>query len=170
MTNKIYLQSKNSQGFSLFEVLVVVTIFALLGFLVTQIISFSLRGTNKSQSSSKVRGNLDYAVSIIERQLRSAKSVTTCSGQLITYIDANDNPSTFSCTANPEDGQIASGAAVLTSDDVAVIGCNFECPAPISGTPQQIKIKVSAQAASADTLTNTVVTIESQVNLRSYSY
>src|SRR3990170_3264778 len=66
------------RGYSIVELLVVVTIFTFLAIIVTQAVVLTLRGSRKGESLISVRENLDYAFAVMERQLRSARSITSC--------------------------------------------------------------------------------------------
>ena len=90
----------NNMGISLIEILIVIGIFAVLGIISTRAILLSLQGSKKGDAQVKVRENLDYAVSVIERQLRNAGSISPCPNVdplVISYSDSNDVSSSFSC-------------------------------------------------------------------------
>lgn len=164
--------NNNQKGVSLIEILVVLTVFAVLGVLSTRVILLSLQGSKKGDSQIKVRENLDYAVSVIERQLRNASNITPCPNidtTLITYVDYNDTQTTFSCEDIGEEGYIASGSARLTGEDVAVTSCSFVCT-PATGTnPPNISIDVAGvDASSQGAKEGGSVTITTEINLRTY--
>src|SRR5512137_3061278 len=99
------INRKNQKGLSLIEILVVITIFAILGIVIARSIILSLQGSQKSTGLVAVRENLDFATSIIERQLRNANSVTSACpvGGIqvnpLVYVDQNGNSSSFACVA-----------------------------------------------------------------------
>ena len=140
------------KAFSLIEILIVVTIFALLGMLVTSAIALSIKGSQKSETAVKVRENLDYALGIMERQLRGAEAVSGCSGDglSVSYTSQEGNLSSFACvdvaTAN---GYVASGSARLTSTEVPVSACAFTCLP--TDSPTQIQIDISSGLVSLTT-------------------
>src|SRR3990167_11388670 len=108
------ISKKIEKGFTLIEILVVITIFSVLTILVTQTIIFSLRSTKKSESLNQARQNLDYAAQIVERHIRNADRIETCSGSPVTsisYYDAYGIASSFSCVSD----YVASGSYRLTS-------------------------------------------------------
>ena len=168
-------KSTNNSGISLLEILVVVSVFAVLGILITRSIITTLSGSRKSESIVKVRENLNYALGVMERQLRNADSIVDCSGTLIEYLDQNTNPASFSCiNTNPESdgyvensGYVASGSARLTSTNVEVTSCGFIC-IDNPGIPYSIAINLGAKDASASAEQNTSVTASIQVSLRNY--
>jgi prepilin-type N-terminal cleavage/methylation domain-containing protein len=165
---------RNYKGFSLLEILVVVSIFAVLGILITRSVLLTLTGGKKSESLIGVRENLNYSVGIIERQLRNANSIATCPNSdplVISYTDQNGNATAFSCVDVGTAGYIASGAgatrARLSSDTVNVTDCSFVC-ATASGTPSSVTINLEAKDASASGTENSTVTTKTQVFLRNY--
>ena len=156
------------KGISLIETLVVVAVLAIVGVLVTQSIALSLQGTQKSASQVHARENLNYALGIIERQIRNADSITSnCSGNFVTevdYKDQNGTPTSFSC---PGDGTIASGSATLTSSTVQVTNCSFKCTTSSNGN-QSVSINLTVQDASATGIEGAVVSASTQINLMNY--
>lgn len=163
-------KNKLSSGLSLLEILVVVSIFAALGILITRSVLLTLGGGRKSESLIKIRENLNYSIGVIERQLRNANSITDCglSGtSLINYTDQNGIAASFSCVNIGSSGYIASGSARLTSDLVKVTGCSFTCSLG-TGVPSSVTINLTAVDASAIGTENSAVTAKTQVFLRNY--
>jgi prepilin-type N-terminal cleavage/methylation domain-containing protein len=170
--NKTNIQIKN-EAFTLLEILVVVSIFAVLGILITRSVILTLSGGRKSESIVNVRENLDYSLGVMERQLRNANSVTDCTNadtSKISYVDSNGNPATFSCVnaGNPNlVGYIASGSARLSNNSVNVTACSFVCELGV-GIPSSITISLVGKDASASGTENSVVTTVTKVSLRNY--
>lgn len=162
-----------NNGMSLLEVLVVVTIFAVLGILVTESVILTLQGAKKSESVIRARENLDYSLSIIERQIRNANSVSPCTGlpvTIINYLDQNGNPSSFACMNTGSNGSyIASGSAHLTGDAVAIINpCSFTCVPGTESNPSYIKIELTVKDASSSGIQSANVSASTQIYLRNY--
>lgn len=163
---------KIKSGFTLLEILVVVSIFAVLGILVTRAVILSIGGSKKSESLVKVRENLDYSVGIIERSLRNANSISPCPNSdpgVLNYIDVNGNPASFSCNLGTPPGYIASGSARLTSSNVNVTACSLSCaPAAGSTNPSVVTVSVTAQDATAIGIQGANVSVITEVSLRNY--
>ncbi len=159
-------------GMSLLEILVVVAIFAVLGIIVTRSIILTLQGSRKSESSVKVRENLDYAVSVMTRQLRNANLLTLCPNvdtTLLNYTDKDGNPSTFSCiNTGSSNSYIASGSARLTNDNVNIVTCSFACQPGVSANPPVVLINLQGQDALGSGAEKSSVTVSTQIFLRSY--
>ena len=166
------LKVKSEYGMSLIEILVVMTIFAVLGILVTQSIVLTLQGSKKSESMVRARENLDYSLSIIERQIRSASSVTPCTGLPVTainYLDQSGQTGSFSCQQmGSNNSYIASGSAHLTSDAVKVTSCKFTCTAGTMTTPTLVTVDLALKEASASGIQSASVSASTQIYLMNY--
>ena len=171
MIKKINFQ----HGLSLIEVLIVITIFAVLGILVTQSVALTLIGSRKSESIVRARENLDYSLNIIERGIRGASAVSPCSdndGTSVYYLDQSGNSSSFSCegTLGSIGSYIASGSAAvhLTSDAVKIMACVFHCY-PATGTnPTYVTVDLTMREASTSGAQGANVTGSTQIRLRNY--
>lgn len=172
------LQDKSTSqmlnGFSLIEMLVVIGIFAVLGAVSSQALLLSLTSTRKADASTVVRQNLEFAVSVMERHLRGARSlVTTCTAgqtiQTVTYIDSWGYTNSFSCNP-PSQDYIASGSARLTSSQLTITSCSFTCTPGTNGAPPSIYIQATGRASSAgfSSTETTPTSVSARVTLRSY--
>jgi len=156
---------QNNIGISLIEILIVIGIFAVLGILSTTSVLLSLQGSKKGDAQIKVRENLDYAISIIERNLRNAEGITSCTVSSISYKDSLGGNASFSCGS----GFIASGSAQLTSTEVNVTSCLFTCTAGVGSVPPRVAIDIQAvDAASQGSKEGATVSIYTEINLRTY--
>ncbi len=160
------------KGLSLLEILIVITIFSVLGILITQSVMLTLGGSRKSESIIKVRENLDYSLNIIERQIRSASSVSPCPNSdtsTINYIDQNGKASWFSCVnTGLADSYIASGAAHLTGSAVKIISCAFTCVTNTLSNPDLVKVDLTVREGSATGVQSANVSASTQIYLRNY--
>lgn len=161
------------EGFTLIEILVVITVFAVLGILISRSIILSLGGVKKSESVVSVKENLNYSENIIIRQLRSANSIVDCgstsNASSISYIDQGGDTTSFSCIdVGTSAGYIASGSAALTSTSVNVTSCSFSCTAGDAGSPDVVSMSFAGTDATTSDAKGATVTISSQVSLRNY--
>lgn len=163
---------KIKMGFSLIEMLVVVTLFALIGALVSQSTVVSLVSSRKSDASAKVRENLNYAYGVLERKLRGAQSVPTCNGTTqssINFLDEDGVQSSLSCgLGNSITLTTPSGSMNLTSQDVNIPVCEFTCSQPNTNLPPQIRVRISGRSAQITGVEDTTVTLDTSINLRVY--
>lgn len=164
--------TKNQKGMSLMEILVVVAIFAVLGVITTRSVILTLQGSKKSESTIKVRENLDYSLGVIEHQIRNANSVSGCATSttsVLNYIDQDGQPASFSCVnIGTKDGYVASGAGRLTSNQINVITCSFTCDASNDPSPSTINIELVARDATYVAAQTSSVSATTQINLRNY--
>jgi prepilin-type N-terminal cleavage/methylation domain-containing protein len=114
---------RKQKGFSIFEILIVVTLFVLIAVVANQAFFTSLKGQNKSEANTNTKQNANYIVSVMERSLHSATQVTACTTSSINYTDADGISRSFSCSG----GSFLSNGSTLTTSSVSVGSCNFSC-------------------------------------------
>ncbi len=161
------------------EVLMAVGVFSLLAVLVTQTLAITLRSAKRSDSDSRVRTTLDYAISVMERQLRNANSITsTCEGSgttlaKIDYIDAYGTVAYFECIDDSGDDEkyVSSGSGTLssrlTTPGVEILPCSFICTSN-NKTPDTIDINLTGKELKATGVEASQVTVQSKILLRNY--
>ncbi|MDP3994287.1 MAG: prepilin-type N-terminal cleavage/methylation domain-containing protein, partial [bacterium] len=157
------------QGFTLIETLVAVTIFAIVGILSTRAIMLSVQGSKKGSSSVTVRENLNYSLGVIERLLRNADDISTCTlaPDTINYHDQNGKTASFSCGSDADGNFVASGSARLTSSEIDVTSCAISCD--LTSVPPSVTINVTAgDVATGSTKEGAQISISSKINLRTY--
>jgi prepilin-type N-terminal cleavage/methylation domain-containing protein len=172
------VQHDKLKGFSLIEMLIVVGMFAVLATIASQSTLLSLRGARKSDSISDVREDLDFAMSVMDRSLKNAQSITSpCVGavsQSITYLDEYEMAGRFACEDVNGDLilEVASGSgtprARLTSSDIRVTSCQIICTTPAANTPAYIDISLSGTNVTGTGTELSPVTVDTRVNLRVY--
>lgn len=158
-------------GFSLIEMLVVISIFAVIGVLVTRAVTLTLRGSKKSDSLVRVRENVNYSLAIVERQIRNSESISTCTGiasPTLSYTSQEGISATFSCVTPGTSGYIASGAARLTSSDISITACSFTCSQQDSNNPPVIRVSVSAEDATSTSTDKGSVSTDMEIVTRNY--
>lgn len=163
---------KSEKGLSLLEVLIVITIFAVIGILITRSIVLTLGGTKKGESIIKVRENLDYAMGVIERQIRNANSIPVCtnsSATTLNYIDQNGGAGSFSCmNIGGADSFVASGSARLTNNSIQITNCSFTCTQGTGANPPSVSVNLEAQESGNSGTQNSKVSTTTQIFLRTY--
>lgn len=160
------------QGFSLVEILIVITIFAVIGLLSTRSISQTLKSAKKSDSLVRVRENVNYSLAVIERQLRNAENIdcTVVTAQNLPYVAEGGIAGRFNCTTGAT-GNIASASGALlipiTSSDISITSCSFTCTKDVNN-PAIVKINVVAQDATGTAVEKGTVTTQTEIVVRNY--
>lgn len=173
--NKKQNSKMRTGGFSLIEMLVVITVFSILAILATQSLATSLRGTRKSESIGHIRENIEYAMTIMERSLRTASELdcTAPSANEIVYKTPTNIEASFECVGN----NIASSSGGITrllinDSDVNVMNCGtdtrFTCVSGTGGKPDSVVIKVTAQEKNNTGDEAAIYTSETRILLRNY--
>lgn len=159
---------KKKTGFSLIEILIVIFIFSIIGTLSVSAVLMTMKGSKKSDSQVRVRENINYAFSVIERQVRNSESVTcTASTTVLDYISSDGISSSFSCVDSGADKFIASDSSRLTSEDVLVSDCSITC-SKTENNPAVIKVRVNAEDKNSNGSEKGSVTAETEIITRNY--
>ncbi|MBN1168787.1 prepilin-type N-terminal cleavage/methylation domain-containing protein [Candidatus Woesebacteria bacterium] len=162
----------NEKGYTLVEILVVVMVFSILGLVVTGVVTTTLRSSGKSENSVVVRENVNYAMGVMERQIRNAEEVTCDSDILLTYTNSDGSSGeTFECVVDGNGiGQIQSSNpnGFLTNDSVD-IECSgiFDC----STAPDVVDVLITAtdaQSAAGENALTTDYSESIRIKLRNY--
>jgi len=130
---------KDKDGFTLIEMLVVVTVLGVIVVLVTEILFTIVRSANKSRLTTDAKQNGEYALAVMSKMIRNAKTVTcdSSSGTAseITILNPDFNSTTFEFVTDPlvDNVRVASSSAgvreYLTSSKVTIPAgtASFEC-------------------------------------------
>lgn len=161
-------------GFSLIEMLVVIFVFSLLAILLTQSLTLTLRSTKKSDSIIESRENIQFALNVMERQIRNARGLTCPApdtpSNTLSYIDEYGNNASFTCTTSGSDSFIASNSASarLTSNKVRITNCSqvFTCNAV--DIPHSVDITITGGNATVSGVEGSSVSLTTKVLLRNY--
>jgi prepilin-type N-terminal cleavage/methylation domain-containing protein len=165
-------------GFSLIELLVVLFVFSILMIVVTQTLALSLRGSRKSESVSGTRTNVQYAINVMDRLLRNARSLkcpAIPNPSRLDYIDEYGNNAYFSCVTSGGTSYIASNSATqrLTSDTVTITNCTDPTKPPVftcnnTTIPHSVDITIIGTDAKNTGSEGSTVPISTKILLRNY--
>jgi prepilin-type N-terminal cleavage/methylation domain-containing protein len=183
-----YFLRPNS-GFSFIELLVVVTLIGVIGYLTTSIFILGFRAQAKSEILKEVKQNGDYVLSVMESTLKSANDVDAdCNGSTC-YVSATDTQNIttkFSCISvsdeRPGDYYILKEQtgfpdptpAVrqrLISDRVVVQSCKFVITNPKSSLdPKYVVLSFNMVQANPNISqeNKAYLRFQSTVSLRNY--
>jgi len=165
-------QPAGRQGFSLIEMLIAISIFAVIGILTTTSVALTLRSGKKSDSLVRVRENVNYALAVIERQIRNAENIdcTTVTAQNLPYVAEGGVAGRFNCTTGAT-GNIASASGALlipiTSSDISITSCSFTCT-QTTNNPAIIRLSITAENAISNSPEKGSITAETEIITRNY--
>lgn len=169
MSRNFYTNYSYSQkGFTLVELLAVISIFIVVGIFITSIIFATLRNTNKTNAVTAVQTNGTYAIDIMSKLIRNARALdssVTCGtianpvgATSISVTNIDGSQITFSCTKDSNNNpMIASNGAALTDvNQVTWKSCSFTCgknsPSdyPVIGIYFTLQYKSNGSSSFAD--------------------
>jgi len=121
------MEMTKKNGFTLIEMMVVVGVLGIVAVVGSGAFFSILRGSTKTKTLQAVKQNGDYAMSVMERMIRSARSLISPTTDSIVSSITIKNPdggeTTFFCGGTP--ATIASNGASLLSNEVKVSDCNI---------------------------------------------
>ncbi|MBI4035265.1 MAG: prepilin-type N-terminal cleavage/methylation domain-containing protein [Candidatus Chisholmbacteria bacterium] len=163
------------KGYSLLELVVVVAATGVLAVVATNLFFSVTRGGTKVQLAAEVNQNGQIVLGVMERLIRNAYSVLTCSGAAetsLTVVDRTGQNVTFACeNVGTDESFIASNGARLTSEKVAVSACSFKCVLDQGGyRPPLVEIDFWLRQANTQAVTGETAEAEfkTSVGLRNY--
>jgi len=170
-----YHLRRRRSGFTLIEIIVVVGILGIIMIMGSNLFFSILRGSTKTKILQLVKQNGDYAISVMGRMIRNARSVSG-SGSSITIVNPDGRPTTFSCSDLDANGanEISSNSARLINDEVKVINnCSnvFSVIAGEVGTrPDVVTINFTLSQAGVTTRPEerASVNFQTTISLRNY--
>lgn len=160
-----------TRGFTLIEMMVVISVFSIVAVLVGNMVGHSMKGVRKSESSLKVRAELENAVSIVERSLRGAKANSvTCYPKKVILTDQDDQEVTFSCSGSSPNIILNKGVDNIIDNiigsNIKLDGCNFNCSGLDNGV---IFFTLSGSSSvSSSGVESDSVSVSARVVLRNY--
>ncbi|HUS52055.1 MAG TPA: type II secretion system protein [Candidatus Bathyarchaeia archaeon] len=170
-------RTRFKSGFTLIEMLVAIGILGIVAILGSQMFFTILKGSAKSRVLADVKQNGNYALSVMSRMIRNARSVTDCSGisdKAITIVSPDKEITEFKCA----DEKIASRSASappkhspfdLTGDQVQVVDCGavFTCDPTV--TPNLVTISFTLVPTTGTRIEETAeVNFKTTISLRTY--
>ena len=140
---------KKNKGFTIIELLVMVSAFVIICLLSFSFLTVTLSSNSKTAVLKEVRQNGNFALSVMERLVVSAKSVNCVDSQTLQVSSLDDKTTTLSCL----NSRIASDSSYLTDSKVSVSDCNFVC-AITEGIPAAVDISFTVSIGGAEARTS----------------
>lgn len=116
--------TKKRSGYSVLELLIVVTLVAILALTATSFLFTTLSGTGKASSLAIVKQNGDHAIGVIERAARGSLAVV-CPTAATLMVSTDAGNTTYAIVASRIAATDLSGTIYLTSD--RIVAENFSC-------------------------------------------
>lgn len=153
MKNKVFRQFQS--GFTMIEMIVVVSILGLVAVMTSGFLLVSLTAAGKAEVVKEVRQNGNYALSVMEGMILNSRGIGCTAGQntqTVEVTDANGIVTSFICDENEDKKKISSvsGQTVdLTSSGVMVSNCRFQCE-DTPGLPVKVHLEFTVQKGGED--------------------
>lgn len=98
------------KGFTLLEIIVSVGILVIVATLMAQVLFTTAHVNKKTEILTDIKQNGNFALDVISRMVRSAKSIDVCGPHELSITNPDNNVTTFGCDA----GRIASESSTPT--------------------------------------------------------
>jgi len=167
-------------GFTLVEILVAISVLAIIMVVGSNMFFTILKGTSKTKVLTEVKQNGDYALNVMGRMIRNGKIGAGECGEnpdQITITNPDNGITTFHCCGNPpmvasKSGSLTCEQARLTSNKVQVSSScdDFISCTPTVGGPPVVTINFTLQQAGTASRPEEEATVSFQttVVLRNY--
>lgn len=144
------------RGFTLVELLVVLTIFLTVGGVIITVLFISFRGSSKSEVVTSVKQSGTFALSQIVKSIRYAGSLDTpdscipsTSSSTLTVTSITDGlQTTYSCPADMNSPITSNSAALVDTSKVVVSQCSFTCSQTSLVDPPKVTIQFTLTSKS----------------------
>lgn len=162
------------KGFTLIEVLVMVGVFLAVSVVIIGILFSTLRGGAKTTSLDQVKLNGDFAISLMSKSIRNAKSLTNAPGCIgstpntVEIVGSDDSAVIFSCEATTisQNGSPILNTGQSGSVELVSGTCNFSCSSSGVTPTITIKFKLTTPGSASFIESKSTVDFETSVTLR----
>ncbi|KKS96697.1 MAG: hypothetical protein UV73_C0009G0048 [Candidatus Gottesmanbacteria bacterium GW2011_GWA2_43_14] len=172
---------KKNGGYSFIEMLVVITLIAILGTITSEAFILGLKAQGKSEILKEVKQNADYAGQVMDSMIRNAENVDeslcNANSESLTILNRDGLTTTFDCSnekLSSVSGEfpVPTVSQALVSTRVKIEACNFRviCPTPPLAPKYVLYNFTISQAGGGDQAVEKQAFLEYQttVSLRNY--
>lgn len=170
---KLRIPVPGGRGYTLIELISVITVFAIVGIIVVSITAFTLRGSKKSDLVENVRLSGNAVLSQMVRFIRYAESidypscVPSATSSWIKFSSLSSTQTTLSCeTAS---NTIAyNGTPLIETNSLLVTDCQFVCRQPTTADAPTVTIQFTLKSNNTSSFleNNVSVPFQTTVSLR----
>ncbi len=174
-----------NRGFTVIELLVAVAIISGLGTILAQSFFTTTRSNTKVEKLTDVKQNGEYAIAVLERMIRNARTITasctsggTQASPSAAIVSPDGLTTTFQCALDGSVTRVASvssvGTEYLTGSGVTLGGTscdtdslNFYCTS-IADTPRSVRVtfQLSQKGTPVDQFEKASTTFQTSIGLR----
>lgn len=153
------------RGFSLIELVVVITLLGLLTLAISSTMLMSVMSSNRIKTTTAVKQAGGYAISQIQSMLRNARSVTCSSSPTSVNFQNIDGGTT---TILLESSRIASNSGIYLTPANSIVSSFALTCLPDNTTPTLVKISFDLKnsLSTARATENPLLHFETSINLR----
>jgi prepilin-type N-terminal cleavage/methylation domain-containing protein len=158
-------------GYSLIELLIVITLVAFLAVTATNFLFTSLSGSGKASGLAVVKQNGDHTIGVIERRIRDAQAASCPSADSLLLTDAGGEDTTFAVTSDRVTSTTAAGDVFLTSERIVAESFSCSVISGAEGTPDIVAISFQLRLGDPSTDRPEEVAVEqfeTRVTMRTY--
>lgn len=169
---------KQNFGFTMLELLIVVLIFGILGAIASSSLFSLLKGASKTEIVKEVKQNGDYALSVMEQQIRNARDIaSSCAGvssNAVSIINPDNSQTEFSCGGTPNrlrERTLPAGpytnlinTSVIVTNTCNIFTCTFDSIAQLKTV--EIELDLAQTTVGAPAAESASQTFKTTVTLR----
>lgn len=169
-----------NKGFSLIELLIVLVAIPVIAIVTTQSLINVLSSQRKVDVEIRVRGDVEYMFSFIERRILNATDLTVTYPNLnqtvVEYANINGSNGRFTCNTSSlglgnmmyEEVADDSGEVQLSDTDIDIYKCNIAELGGLNGAPKGIRMVVGARIAGFEGTEGGQLELTTIIYTRSY--
>lgn len=144
---------KAHKGFTLMEILISVGILAIVATLLSQVLFTTAHVNKKTEILTNIKQDGNFALDVIGRMVRSARSIDTCESNKLSITNPDNNVTTIECFSDGNAARVASVSAshptvYLTSSNLTLSDTGSpDCPGlltfsclPAAGSKNQVTV------------------------------
>ncbi|MFH2085832.1 MAG: prepilin-type N-terminal cleavage/methylation domain-containing protein [bacterium] len=152
------------RGFSLIELLVVVSLLTLLSLLIASLMLTSIVNTTRIRTNTRIKQAGNYAINELQSFVRNSKSILNCdsTANTLTLLNFDGGQTTYSLAAD----RIASNSSYLTPTNLTVLSYSISC-SPDDTAPQLVQFSFDLKdTLSSRSIDYSPLHFETSISLR----